>query len=300
MRGALPWLLLLVALDGCSKPRELVVLHAASLRRVMADASAAFQKAEPRVRIRLEPSGSQVAIRKVTEQGLPADLVATADARLLEDAMVPAHAARVTVFTANEVVLAHAQHSRFTEEVDERNWPEVLLRPKVRLGRVDPDLAPLGYHTLFCWKLAEKHGGFAEKGEGLAAKLVAAASAEKLAADESELLGMLESRAVDYAFLYRSTVEDHHLKAVRLPRELSLADPGLAATYAGVSVEVRTSGTERKALSGRPITYGVAVPSLARNPSDAQRFVDFLTGPQGQALQRAAGFAPLPREALAP
>ncbi|HEY3446245.1 MAG TPA: extracellular solute-binding protein [Myxococcales bacterium] len=294
MNRALVGLAALLAFSACSKPREVVVFHAASLRRVMADAAAAFQKAEPGVRIRLEPSGSQVALRKVTEQGLAADVVATADGALLEAALLPAHASWAMEFASGEIVLAHLQHSRFTDEVGERNWPEILSRPGVRLGRVDPDLAPLGYHTLFCWELAERYGGFGAAADGLAARLAAAARAERLAADETELLGMLESRAVDYAFLYRSTAEDHHLKVVRLSRELSLADPSLASTYGGIAVEVRAaSGPDRRLLAGRPITYGITVPSRARNPADAERFVAFLAGPQGQALQRAAGFTPL-------
>ncbi|MGC4116001.1 MAG: extracellular solute-binding protein [Myxococcales bacterium] len=294
MRRALLALLAL-ALAGCSKPREVVVFHAASLRRVMADAAAAFEKAEPGVKVRLEPSGSQVAIRKVTEQGLAADVVATSDAAQLEQALVPSHAAWMLEFAGNELVLAHLQHSRFTDEVSERSWPEVLLRPGVRLGRADPDSAPLGYHTLLAWQLAERHGGFGASGEDLASRLMKSASGARLAADETELLGMLESRGLDYAFLYRSTAEDHHLKSVRLPRELSLADPALAAVYSAVAVEVRTASDagERRLLAGRAITYGVSVPAKARNPADAERFVAFLAGPKGQALQKAAGFEPL-------
>ncbi|MBI5549192.1 MAG: substrate-binding domain-containing protein, partial [Deltaproteobacteria bacterium] len=146
---------------GCTRPREVVVFHAASLRRVFADAAQRYREANPGVRLRLEPSGSQVAIRKVTEQGARADLVAVADAQLVEKMMVPRYAAWNLEFATNEVVLAYQQHSRFTEETDAGSWPEVLLRPGVRLGRVDPDTAPLGYHTLFVWQLAQRSGLFA-------------------------------------------------------------------------------------------------------------------------------------------
>ncbi|MGC4115660.1 MAG: extracellular solute-binding protein [Myxococcales bacterium] len=225
MRPAHLFLAILAVATSCSRPTELTVLHAASLRRVMADAAAVYQKENPKVRIRLEPSGSQVAIRKITEQGLRADVVAVADAQLIDQLMLPGHAAWNLEFATNEVVLAHGQHSQFTAELTGQNWPEVLLRPGVRLGRVNPDNAPLGYHALFCWQLAEKSGAFGEVGKDLATRLAQAVPKEHIGADETELLGFLESKAIDYAFLYRSTAEDHHLKFLELPAEINLDKP---------------------------------------------------------------------------
>jgi hypothetical protein len=55
---------------GCkARATEVVVFHASSLSAVLGEAAEAFQKAIRRLRIRLEPSGSQVAVRKVTELG---------------------------------------------------------------------------------------------------------------------------------------------------------------------------------------------------------------------------------------
>jgi len=43
-------------------------------------------------RVRLEPSGSQVAARKVVELGMRADIVAVADAGIIGKMMIPRHA----------------------------------------------------------------------------------------------------------------------------------------------------------------------------------------------------------------
>lgn len=285
---------LLVGLMSCKQPVEIVVFHAASLRRAFADVAAEYERANPKVRVRLEPSGSQVAIRKVTESNMRADVVAVADAELIDKMMTPQHASWNLEFATNEIVLAHLQHSRFTAEITAQNWPEVVLRAGVKLGRVDPDTAPLGYHTVFAWQLAERSGLYGAPGEGLAQKLIAAVPAAQMAADETELLGRLEARAIDYAFLYRSTAEDHRLKIVALPPEVNLGYPKLAANYGAATLEVRMKqGSGKSLLRAHPITYGLTIPSGAPHREEAEKLVAFLIGPRGQMLQRAVGFSPL-------
>ncbi|HEY5283150.1 MAG TPA: substrate-binding domain-containing protein, partial [Polyangia bacterium] len=98
--------------SGCkSRGVELAIFHATSLSAVLGDAVTAFQKNNPRVRIRLEPSGSQVAARKITELGMRADIIAVADAALIDNILIPSHATWNAVFATNEMVLAHLDHS---------------------------------------------------------------------------------------------------------------------------------------------------------------------------------------------
>ena len=86
-------LLCLVVFTGCRKPpAEVVVFYASSLTAVLGDAAEKFQHENPRVRVRLEPSGSQVAARKVVELGMRADIVAVADAGIIGKMMIPRHA----------------------------------------------------------------------------------------------------------------------------------------------------------------------------------------------------------------
>ena len=87
------------------------MFYASSLSAVLGDAAEAFQKENPGYRLRLEPSGSQVAARKVAELGMRADIVAVADAGLIPKMMIPAHATWSAIFATNEIVLAHKDHS---------------------------------------------------------------------------------------------------------------------------------------------------------------------------------------------
>jgi len=280
---------------GCRTRRvELVVYYASSLSAVLGDLAAAYQQQHPSTRVRLEPSGSQVAARKVSELGMKADVVAVADARLIDKMLIPKHASWTAVFATNKIVIVHKDHSRFTDQITEGNWAEILARPEVRLGRGNPDTAPIGYNTLLVWQLAEKSGKLGAAGADLSTRLLARCAPEHVTHDEAELLTLVESRAVDYAFMFRSTAEDHHLKTVALPPEINLSRVDLAHEYARAEVEVRMKqGEGRAVLTGAPVTYGVTIPSNAPHPEVAADFLAFVLGPDGvQALTRR-GFRPV-------
>lgn len=283
-----------VLFAGCkSKTTELSVFYASSLTAVLGDAAEAFQKANPQVRLRLEPSGSQVAIRKVSELGMRADVVAVADAGLIPAMLVPSHATWSALFATNEIVIAHKDHSKWTDQISPQNWADVLTRDGVRLGRADPDTAPIGYQTLMVWQLAEAAG--LEGGAGLSGRLLARCAKEHVTHDEAELLALLESRAIDYAFLFRSTAEDHHLKITTLPPEMNLSRADLAADYASVQVEVRMKqGQERKAIVGAPVTYALTMPASAPHRAEAERFLALFLGAQGKRLLQRRGFHVVP------
>jgi molybdate/tungstate transport system substrate-binding protein len=301
LRPVMRALLFLGLALGCSKSNEVVVFYASSLSSVLGDAAEVFQREHPRVPVRLEPSGSQVAARKVSELGLRADIVAVADAGIIGKIMIPRHANWNVVFATNELVLAHKDHSRFTDEISTQNWPSVLTRPGVRLGRADPDTAPLGYHTLLAWQLAEQSSEYGAASVNLAARLGDQCAKQHVTHDEAELLGLLESRAVDYAFLFRSTAEDHHLKITALPPEENLSRPELAAQYAKASVEVRMKQGEGKTrIVGAPITYGLTIPTAASQPALAREFIAMLLGDKGNRLLRRRGFQPAGRASCNP
>jgi molybdate/tungstate transport system substrate-binding protein len=283
------------ALAACkSKTTEVVVFYASSLTAVLGDASEAFQKANPQVRIRLEPSGSQVAARKVSELGMRADVVAVADAGLIPKMLIPGHATWNALFATNEIVLAHKDHSKGTDQITPQNWAEMVTRDGVRLGRADPDTAPIGYQTLMVWQLAESAGLRPSGGGGLVAQLLARCAKEHVVHDEAELLALLESRAVDYAFLFRSTAEDHHLKVLSLPPEINLSRQDFAARYASARVDIRMKrGQGSSTVTGAPVVYGLTIPTHAPHAEVAGRFVEFLLGAAGTKLLLRRGFLPI-------
>lgn len=282
------WLLLLA---GCTRKTEVVVFYASSLSAVLSDLALAYERQHPRVHIRLEPSGSQVAIRKVSELGMRPDLLAVADAGLIPKMLIPNHSQFNLLFATNEMVIAHQDHSRYTDQITATNWPELLMRSDVRLGRADPNTAPIGYQTILVWQLAESLDPGNDQRDGLTVRLKNKCAKEHITHDEAELLALLESRAIDYAFLFRSTAEDHRLKIVSLPNEINLSRPELAQEYAksSVTVQMHQGGGDTKII-GTPITYGATLLKQAPHAIEAAKFVAFWLGEEGGRYWVRRGF----------
>jgi molybdate/tungstate transport system substrate-binding protein len=267
-----------------------VVFYAASLARAFTELGDAFADDNPKVRLRVEVSGSQTAARKVSELAMRADVVASADATVIDTILIPEHAAWNIHFATNAVVIAHKDHSRFTDEVTTDNWHKVLTRPGVRLGFVDPDLGPIGYRTQLVWALAETQLGT----PGLRSRLRAQVAPEHVMPDEGELLGLLASRAIDYAFMYESTADEHHLKMTRLPDSYNLGRHENASTYAVATVSVRMKHDEAPVdVHGAPVVYGVTIPTSAANPAGGARFIELLLSERGRRILERSGFRPI-------
>jgi molybdate/tungstate transport system substrate-binding protein len=283
-------------LMACSQTENkpvVTIFHAASMSRSLATVAERLSARQPGLDLRLEPSGSTVAARKVAELGRRADLVISADRRIIDRLLLPDHASWSLPLLSNEIVLAHLAHSRHTDEIDAKNWTELLLDPQLRLGRANEHTAPLGIHTLLVWKLAERAAG--ADGAGLAAKLTARCRPEHVVPDVGELVSLLQARAIDYAFVFRSIAEEHNLKLVRLAPEINLGSTAQAESYAGVQIQVRLLKDGNKTtLAGAPIQYGLTIPNKAPNPQGAQQVVAFLFSPEGRAILQGSGFIPLP------
>ena len=99
----------------------------------------------------------------------------------------------------------------------------------------------------------------------------------------------LQAGEFDYAWSYESMAEAAGLRYLRLPPQIDLSDPNEAARYAEVSVKV-AGATRRDSVifRGEPIVYGIAVPVGAPHRALGERFVAWLTSPEGIRVLRAA------------
>jgi len=294
--GALLALLALFA-TACQEPggsHRVSVFYAASLSRVMGELERELERETPGLDLVLEPSGSMLAARKVAELGRPADLVVTADWRVISDLLLPEHARWVLRFASNEIVLAYAEHSRYTDEIDAASWPRILTRPDVRLGRAEENTAPLGFQTLQVWQLAALRAGGPKGDPDLPRRLAERCRPEHVVPDVAELVSLLEARAIDYAFVFRSVAEEHNLKLIRLPAAVNLGDPALAGDYARVSVPVRMGSEQApRMLRAAPVIYGLTIPASAPDPAWAERVAAELLGERGRRLMGRSGFSPI-------
>lgn len=273
------------ALEG-----KLIVFHAGSLTVPMKALAEAFQAKYPGVTFETEASGSNAAARKISELGRQADLMMSADYTVIDKLLIPDFAGWNIQFARNTMVIAYADESQYADDINADNWYEILTRQGVIYGHSDPDADPCGYRTLMVWQLAEEHYGL----PGLNARLEEHCPLENVRPKSVVLIALLESGDMDYAWEYWSVAVQHGMKFVELPDEINLSMVEHADFYSQATVEIagKEPGTTMT-MVGKPIVCGVTIPKNAPSPELALHFVEFLIGPEGQAIMEEQGQPPI-------
>lgn len=271
---------------GCdTAPETLVVYNAGSLAQPMKAALDSFAAREG-VRVAQESAGSLESARKLTELDKVPDVIALADAEVFPRYLMPEFVDGYVIFARNRMVVAYTDRSRGAGEITQANWPAILSRPDVEVGRSDPELDPNGYRTLMVWQLTER----ARQSPGLAARLAARSPMRNVRPKEADLVGLLQAGEFDYIWSYESMARGIGLRWVRLGTDVDLSDPDAASNYAEATVTVRGARAgDSVTFTGAPIVYAFAVPREAPHPELARRFALFLTSPAGQAAMRGEG-----------
>lgn len=263
----------------------LTIFLAGSLAVPFGEMEAEFESLHPGVNVQLESASSGVSIRKVTELGRNAEIIASADYSLIPALMYPDYADWYVTFAKNQMVLCYTDQSKYASEINPDNWYEILLRDDVEHGHSDL-LDPCGYRTLLVWQLAGKY----YNEPGLYDDLVASCPEKNIRPKSVELVALLESGDLDYASEYISVAMQHNLKYVEYPAELDLSAVEHVDFYAQSSIEVPGTdpGTTITQI-GFPIVYGVTIPSNTENPDLAIAFVQYLLGEKGQTIMNRSG-----------
>jgi len=248
-----------------------------------------FNKLYPDIKVETGVAGSVIAIRKVTELGKKAGIIASADYILIPEMMFPEYADWYITFACNRMVIAYTDNSLFGDEINRDNWYEVLQRHGVNYGRSDPNQDPCGYRTLMVWQLAQDY----YNAPGLYDKLYGAAG-ELIRPKEVDLIALLESGDLDYAFNYLSVARQHKLNFVELPAEIDLSSQEFGDYYSKAKVEIAGKKPgETITKTGKPIVYGVTIPKNAPHPELAVAWIDFLLSSDGMAILEANGQPPI-------
>ena len=282
-------ILTLSLIPGCSGGATLTIYHAGSLTIPFDEVTKEFNKLYPNIKVETEVAGSATAMRKVTELGKKADIIASADYTLIPEMMFPEYAEWYITFAYNRMVIAYTNKSRFGNEINRDNWYEILQRDEVKYGRSDPNQDPCGYRTLMVWQLAEDYYNV----PGLYDKLYGA-EGDMLRSKSVELIALLESGDLDYAFEYSSVAAQHNLNYVALPTEIDLSSQEFRDYYSKVKVEIAGKKPgEIITKTGKPIVYGITIPKNAPHPELAILWVSFLLSSDGMAIMKVNGQPPI-------
>ncbi len=294
---------LLFAAPSTSYAKRVIlrVFHAGSLSVPFKRLEEAFEKRYPWIDVMRESSGSVMAVRKVIDIHKECDVIAVADYSLIPDMMFPRYADHVMLFARNELVLCYTKKSRYSKDINENNWHEILIKDGVKWGFSDPNLDPCGYRTVMCMLLAERYYKrpvaelllsrdlpfrFISK-DNLDIIEVPASFSPKgrkvfIRPKAVELLGLLESGEIDYAIEYLSVAKQHHLKLLRFPPEIDLGHLRFRPYYSKVAVVLG----DGRMIKGMPIVYGMASLKNSSHPKEARLFESFVTGKAGADILR--------------
>ena len=269
-----------------SRSSELIIFHAGSLAVPFRDVSAAFNRKYPDVVVKAEAAGSRDSARKISDLGRPCDVLGSADYEVVAELLMPRYVNFNISFATNELAIAYTDKSRLADRIDSNNWYEVLLRDDVSFGRADPNRDPCGYRTMMAFQLAEKH----YKKHGLAKRLSQKGGNKYIRPKETDLLALLESGEIDYLFIYRSVIQQHRLKLLRLPDRINLSSPRYSSFYKQARASVTgTKPGETTELQGAPIVYAVTIPRNPPNRKMAEAWVALLLSPEGRGIMEKNG-----------
>jgi molybdate/tungstate transport system substrate-binding protein len=306
--------------SASSRKTPLVVFAAGSLIIPFGDLEKAFESKYPNIDVLAQYHGSIQVMRQSTDLHEPIDVVATADASLIPmlmyatknpDTGLP-YADWFIRFASNHLAIAFQPNSLYANEINADNWYSILSRPDVKVGMADPRFDAVGYRALMVFGLAGDYylqptiftdmfkgqfnfplGIFDEN--GLTTVTVPEIVETKTGAHiilrgaSMEIIALLESGDVDYAFEYESVIHQHGLRMLTLPDSLNLGEEADQQYYSTVQVneESQRFASVKPVFRGERIGYGITIPSNAPHPEEAKLFIEYLLGPEGRAIMLA-------------
>ncbi len=308
-------------ISGCQPGEKtpLVVFAAGSLIGPFGELEKAFEAKYPNIDVIPEYHGSIQVIRHATDLHQKIDVIATADHALIPmlmykaidpDTNVP-YADWYIKFATNRLALAYTDTSKFADEITTENWMEVLGREDVKVGIADPRFDPSGYRALMAIKLAEdlfqKPYLFSDMFAGqfripikveetgdfavleIPEVLESRSGAHVVVRGASiQLLALLESGDLDYAFEYESVIKQHGLNMLSLQPELNLGEEAYNPNYEKVTVKLdfQRFSVVKPEFIGEQIGYGITIPSNAPHQKEAELFIAFLLSPDGRQVMQ--------------
>lgn len=257
---------------------KVIIFHAGSLTVPLAEMEQRFEQQNPDIDILREAGGSTKMARMISELNKPADIMASADYKVIDKSLIPANAAWNIRFATNQLVLCYTDQSRYADEVDANNWYEILAREDVAWGHSDPNLDPCGYRSLMVLQLAEIY----YDQPGLYERLLDNRPQKNVRPKSVELVSLLKTGNMDYAWEYLSVAVQHDLKYVKLDEHINLGNYQFDDFYkkAEVKVSGKKPGTTITRV-GQSCTYGVTLVKDAPNPGGAVRFLEYMLSPDG-------------------
>jgi len=256
---------------------KLTIFHAGSLTVPFAKIEKAFEAKFSNVDVQREAGGSTKMARLISEVGKPADIMASADYKVIDNNLIPNFATWNVRFATNQLVLCYTDQSKYVDQITAENWYKILQKKEVVWGHSDPNLDPCGYRSIMVLQLAEKFYNV----DNLYQKLIDNRPQKNIRPKSVELVNLLKTGHMDYAWEYLSVAIQHELKYIKLDDHINLGNYKYDDFYK--QAQVKVSGKKPNTWitkKGKSCTYGITLIKDAPNPEAAKAFLSFLLSPE--------------------
>ncbi len=267
---------------------RLIITTPRSLTSTVRKLAAEFAARHPGVAPEILTGGSIAVARAIVDSVQIPDVFVSGDDTLIDALLMPRAAAWSAGFARSSIVLAYTSHSKYADEVNTRNWADVLSKPDVHGARSDPNDDPSAYRTLMFFELAARY----YLRPRLSATLEHAMPVTDFGPGDGELEAKFADGTIDYMPTYRTLAAEHELEWLELPPPINLGDTAFAASYAAAKTRVSggRSSADTATIFGAPILYGLTVPRAAAHPALAIAFAQYVLSVSGLDLIRNSGF----------
>jgi molybdate transport system substrate-binding protein len=245
-----------LALGGCAGPDpggvEIVVAGAASLQDALNAAATSYEQGHPAVGVRFVFDASS-ALRAQIEQGAPVDAFASADTTNPQQLVDHGLAeGSVKVIARNQLVIVVPRSTGAVVAT-----PADLARPGVKVVAAGSDVPISKY----------------------AGQLVAN-------------LANLPGYPPDFATRVAANTVSREDSVRAIVAKIALGEGDAGIVYATDAMAAKVGTIEIPPGSNVIATYGAVTIKASRHPTEAMAFLDWLTGPDGQAVLGRFGFLP--------
>lgn len=248
------------------------VFHAGSLSHPFHVLKDSFLKSNTNIIIYSQACGSKQCIRNIIDLQKKWDIFLSADISLIDSFLIPEYTSTSFPFASNEMVVAYTKKSKYNDEINSRNWINILQKNNVKLAFSDPASDPCGVRAIGVLKLSES---FYKKPD-LLEKIRFRDNNVIIRPKEVDIITLLELGEVDYTIIYKSVAVQHKLKYLTLPDSINLSNQQLQNWYQSHYIYYDITKNKKVYEPVNFIKYGYCVNKNSEDKNSVKEFLEFL------------------------
>ena len=230
-----------------------------------------FNEDYPLIKINKNKISGVNDVRELYKKTDSCDILIYDDYKLIEAFLIPNITQWTIKFARDEIVIACNETSLYKDEFITDNWYQILLKPNVLFGRIDPLNKTCGYRTESVFKLAAKYYNNPDLSHELNSK-----HQDLVYSNSKKLIKALKERKIDYAIIFKSMAVNNDLEYFKIPKIMNLNHPDLFNYYSKTNIQILDKDSINPyPMQGAPIIYGLSIMGNTPNMNNSLIFSEY-------------------------